>query len=35
MTLIMSFDCRLMASPAARFFRAVATALENAESTLA
>ena len=35
MTLIMSFDRRLMAgAPAARFFNAVAQALETAESTL-
>lgn len=35
MMLIMSFDRRLMGgAPAARFFKAVADRLENAESTL-
>lgn len=35
MMLIMSFDRRLMAgAPAARFFNAVATSLQDAENTL-
>ena len=35
MTLIMSFDRRLMGgAPAARFFRTIADTIENAETTL-